>query len=243
MKGKISGPKYCDNQLLSNATELISDASQENESTFNNELVQEQTNQISPSNCFETDVNFAGFGISENKIPNIQSPEDCQFQCEKRLECRFWTISQNICWLKSSDAGRRVENGKISGPKFCFQSETDISETSTILVDYLLIQEDDYVIDEMGGEKTYEDPEQVELENLKPESPLVVESCFKQDTAIRGFGLLDNQVNPQVYQLYSVLIFEYWTDQKYPECRGLPGRVQTEGGLWLLDLELRRVFI
>ena len=201
MKGKISGPKYCNNQLLSNATEVISDASLERESTFNNELVKEQMNEISPSNCFETDVNFAGFGISDNKIPNIKFPEDCQSQCEKRLECRFWTISQNICWLKSSDDGRRVENGKISGPKFCFQSETDISESSTILVDYLLIQEDDYVINEIAGEETYEDPEQVELENLKPESPLVVESCFNQDTAIRGFGLLDNQVNPQACQL------------------------------------------
>ena len=199
MKGKISGPKYCENQMFSNATENISDATQENESTFNDKLTNEQMNDISPRICFETDVNFAGFGISDNKIPNVQSPDDCQIQCEKRLDCMFWTLSQNICWLKSSDEGRRVQNGKISGPKSCLQkSESDIIESSTILEDYLLIQEDDDVINEIASE----DPEQEGLDNPGKETPLFVESCFVQDMAIRGFGLPDNQVNFFVIQLY-----------------------------------------
>lgn len=193
MKGKISGPKYCDNQMFLNATEnIINDATQENESTFNDILTNEQMNDISQRNCFETDVNFAGFGIPDNKIPNVQSPEDCQIQCEKRLDCMFWTISQNICWLKSSDEGRRVQKGKISGPKSCLQkSETDIIESSTILEDYLFIQDDDDVINEIASE----DPEQKELDYPGEETTLFVESCFVQDMAIKGFGLPDNQVN------------------------------------------------
>ena len=203
MKGKVSGPKYCDGQLFSNATEEIGDATtQESNGTFKDELIKEQPYKILQSSCFEPDLNFAGFGIPDNKIPNIQSPKDCQLQCEKRQECRFWTLSQNICWLKASDEGRQVQNGKISGPKVCIQTpETDTSESSTILVDYLLIQEDEEVINETPVQD-YEEGPAIEVNSSGLDTSFVDVNCFIQDTAIRGFGLPNNQVRSLIGHLY-----------------------------------------
>ena len=211
VKGKVSGPKFCDGQLSSNATEEIGDATTEKSNgTLNDELIKEQTNKVIQNYCYEPDVNFAGFGISDNKIPNIPSPEDCQLQCEKRTECRFWTLSQNICWLKSSDEGRRVQNGKISGHKLCNQTpETETSESSTILVDYLLIQEDEDVINEIPVEVFEEDPE-FEVDRSEPETPLVDVNCFIQDSAIKGFGLPNNQVSPLICHLHVLLCSCDW---------------------------------
>ena len=193
MRGKISGPKYCENQLISNSTEVVNNATLNIDGTLDNEIHSAQlTEKVFQRNCFEEDLNYEGFGISDNKILNVQAKEDCQRICEKRFECKFWTLSQNVCWLKSSDQGRKIQKGKISGPKFCIQnSELDnenTSESSTFLVDYLFIQEDEDILNEMTDDT--EDNDEIDKQR-----PLIDTTCFIHDKAIKGFGPRDNQIS------------------------------------------------
>ena len=54
----------------------------------------------------------------------IESPEDCQVQCQNDADCEFWVwngpnskANKFTCWLKSSDEQSSTSVGKVSGPK------------------------------------------------------------------------------------------------------------------------------
>ena len=75
--------------------------------------VKNVTGQIGDGLCIEENTKFAGFGIRDNRIDEIFSPEECRSKCQSREDCQFWTwnseafpVLPNTCWLKSSAAGR-----------------------------------------------------------------------------------------------------------------------------------------
>ena len=54
------------------------------------------------------------------------SAADCQKECQKDKDCRFWTWNspnfrkkKNTCWLKAGKGEERTVSGKISGPRTC----------------------------------------------------------------------------------------------------------------------------
>ena len=75
-------------------------------------LVQETAGNVS---CSEKDVEFAGHGIRNNRVNDVESAHECQAWCQSRSECKYWTwnsgsypVLKNTCWLKASNAGRQV---------------------------------------------------------------------------------------------------------------------------------------
>ena len=67
------------------------------------------------SSCSEEDVEFAGHGIRNNRVNDVESAQECQAQCQSRSDCKYWTwnsgsypVLKNTCWLKASNAGRQV---------------------------------------------------------------------------------------------------------------------------------------
>ena len=77
--------------------------------------------------CFTQDNDFVGNpvrGIKDFHIMLIESPEDCQVQCQNDADCEFWVwngpnskANKYTCWLKSSDEQSSTSVGKVSGPK------------------------------------------------------------------------------------------------------------------------------
>ena len=65
--------------------------------------------------CFEAgnyDGN-AGMDIDIAKISNVEDPASCQEECQKNLECKFWTYNSEFaswrfgrkkCWLQNANA-------------------------------------------------------------------------------------------------------------------------------------------
>ena len=54
------------------------------------------------------------------------SAANCQQECQKDKDCRFWTWNspnfrkkKNTCWLKAGKGEERTVSGKISGPRIC----------------------------------------------------------------------------------------------------------------------------
>ena len=70
----------------------------------------------------------------------IESPEDCQVQCQNDADCEFWVwngpnskANKFTCWLKSSDEQSSTSVGKVSGPKTgCAGNVTYIEMNMTI---------------------------------------------------------------------------------------------------------------
>ena len=61
-------------------------------------------------------ANLRRQGIPDNRVDEVESAADCSAECGARPGCSFWTWNSaqistfpNTCWLKSSDAGRKVE--------------------------------------------------------------------------------------------------------------------------------------
>ena len=50
-----------------------------------------------------------------------ESAEVCQLLCQIKKGCMTFTykLSTKECWLKTTDSGRRVAAGSISGKKYC----------------------------------------------------------------------------------------------------------------------------
>ena len=77
---------------------------------------------------------------------------------QERQECLFWTwnspsfrLFPNSCWLKSSDAGQKTVEGKVSGPKYCEKlqnnSENQLDATDDVIqkeAESTLTYNDDY---------------------------------------------------------------------------------------------------
>ena len=74
------------------------------------------------SGCLEMDTDYAWHDVPvTGMIPLVFNWRDCVGHCEKKYECLFWTYipALTMCFLKTSDQGRRMYKDAISGPKGC----------------------------------------------------------------------------------------------------------------------------
>ena len=92
------------------------------------------TTTITPANCLiEHEVNYVGHDITNGPLAvlavainghadNIPDWQSCKFFCiDEYPTAQYFTYvqSNNKCWCKTSDAGRRTESGVISGEVTC----------------------------------------------------------------------------------------------------------------------------
>ena len=78
----------------------------------------------SNSGCFENNIDFKFNDVPKGTVRGITSAEDCEKQCRRKIRCKFFTYHKlfQVCWLKTSDSGRRKAGGHISGRMNCPQS-------------------------------------------------------------------------------------------------------------------------
>jgi len=73
--------------------------------------------------CFEDNYDYYGNDLHWVIPETASSAADCQDQCSRDSDCKFFTFktgkSFHNCYLKDSDAGRRVRSGRISGRASC----------------------------------------------------------------------------------------------------------------------------
>merc|ERR1712059_8912 len=70
--------------------------------------------------CDVRNVDYEGHDLTPVTKRTAKSPSECQAMCAKTDGCQFWTLNtQEICWLKTSDAGRRKYWSVTSGKKIC----------------------------------------------------------------------------------------------------------------------------
>ena len=74
--------------------------------------------------CYEADTDFEGFDM-ETRFPWADKQKaagvisGCQKACQRTSECKYFTVKGEKCFLKTSDAGRRVDIGATSGMANC----------------------------------------------------------------------------------------------------------------------------
>ena len=71
--------------------------------------------------CFEMNIDFTGNDLVRNGIEGIASAELCRDECLEKASCKFFTYIKrhNECWVKTSDAGRKIAEGAVSGKVNC----------------------------------------------------------------------------------------------------------------------------
>ena len=71
--------------------------------------------------CPETDLDFSGNDIGQLEPDlGVSTWEECGFICSVFPACGFWTYNKDgWCFLKSSDAGARPDDGAYSGTRDC----------------------------------------------------------------------------------------------------------------------------
>ena len=67
----------------------------------------------------EEGVAYAGNDIRGFQLGDHQTADDCAALCMDDDGCKFWSLNYNICYFKTSDAGRSVLDAEISGLKPC----------------------------------------------------------------------------------------------------------------------------
>ncbi|XP_065837827.1 uncharacterized protein [Oscarella lobularis] len=65
-----------------------------------------------PNCTVEQDIDYFVQGEGGTSSPNAS---DCCVQCMNDATCQYYTWYQNSCYLKTSDAGRKTSEGRISG--------------------------------------------------------------------------------------------------------------------------------
>ena len=72
--------------------------------------------------AYEQNVEYCGNDVA---IKTATDETNCQKLCQHNAECNFWSFDRTdqvpVCWMKSSDSGRRssAHFQWVSGPKFC----------------------------------------------------------------------------------------------------------------------------
>ena len=79
--------------------------------------------------CDEPDTDYVGNDINSDKNDDDygsgagkrDSLEQCRDLCKSRKRCNFFSYKKQSkeCWLKTSDSGKRLASGTISGTTFC----------------------------------------------------------------------------------------------------------------------------
>ena len=92
--------------------------------------------------CFETgkyDGNMkknGGIEIDIDVISNVADPESCQKECQKNLDCKFWTYSNEFafCWLQNANAPEASTacTTCTRGPRDCPEGKVLILEKISI---------------------------------------------------------------------------------------------------------------
>ena len=69
----------------------------------------------------EEGVAYAGNDIRGFQLDDHQTADDCAALCMDDDGCKFWslTLLNNMCYFKTSDAGRSALDTEISGLKPC----------------------------------------------------------------------------------------------------------------------------
>ena len=88
-----------------------------------------------PSKCAtEPNSNLVGFNIAT--APSAKNIDACCQACQTNIKCSYWTLVNQTCLLKSSDAGRVKQAGAVSGgnapPPPPSGTSTQISAWATI---------------------------------------------------------------------------------------------------------------
>merc|ERR1711942_76420 len=73
------------------------------------------------STCIEDNVAMPGNDIIETSPEGIKTKEECCIACKNKEGCKFFTYrkEKEKCWLKNSDAGRKVDEEAVSGSVDC----------------------------------------------------------------------------------------------------------------------------
>ena len=72
--------------------------------------------------CFDVGIDIYGADI--DSVPSIQTPYECQAECQKLQACQYWTFitSSKRCYRKSykpCPINHYNHPNAVSGPKFC----------------------------------------------------------------------------------------------------------------------------
>ena len=73
------------------------------------------------SRCVEYGIDYHGNDVEVLRNINLAHWSDCAKQCRDHSACSYWTfkVADNICALKSSDAGWEKQDNAMSGSSDC----------------------------------------------------------------------------------------------------------------------------
>ena len=78
---------------------------------------------VNPSWIWDIDMDKRGGSMTDRGFGNIASDEDCQIECEIRLECRFYTYSPDsercYLWTEETCLASAYEEFTIKEKCFC----------------------------------------------------------------------------------------------------------------------------
>lgn len=113
--------------------------------------------------CFESDIDMWGYDV--NIAPAIEpTAEACQNHCMQVVGCEFFTFvaEDGGCYVKSSDAGRQVQAGSVSGPRACSAPASQAAAA----IQPLGVDAAQYVEPFTAGSEVVESMPPVELESM-----------------------------------------------------------------------------
>ena len=110
-------------------------------SVVTNFMAQRLLSSVDLGACIEYNTDYTRHNIRDGAVPGVDNFKDCQNLCFLRPDCNFWSwnppsfaTDRLLCQLKSSDEGRSLPSGKISGPKSCSGSLASGADTELLMV-------------------------------------------------------------------------------------------------------------
>ena len=72
--------------------------------------------------CIENKTDY--YGADVDNLFDVESPEDCQLECQADIRCEYWTYWKDshppkTCILKSAKLQVNQNDWLTSGPKYC----------------------------------------------------------------------------------------------------------------------------
>ena len=91
---------------------------------FSSNIVLISTMLCAFSDCYEANTDFEGFDVPNRNYEWDPENEDqrvirCKDLCKQHEGCKYFTLKDNYCNLKTSDAGRHFHIGATSGIAKC----------------------------------------------------------------------------------------------------------------------------
>lgn len=92
------------------------------------QLVLSTADSTATATCYESGVEYHGGGLENPMVEKVVSAESCQYLCQQRQGCNFWTwvgptssveYYRDTCWLKGSKGNPQSDASCISGPRIC----------------------------------------------------------------------------------------------------------------------------